>query len=387
MKSSALLNTYNRFPVEFEKGDGAYLFDSEGNEYIDFLSGIAVTGLGHNNSEVKAAVKEQIDKYWHVSNLYEASGQELLAQKLVEKSGLEAVFFCNSGTEANEAAIKFARKWGNGKFHIISALKGFHGRSMGSLSATGQKKLQEGFEPMLPGFSYVPFGDFEAIKNAYTENTVAIMLETIQGEGGVNAAPAGYLKEISDFCSQKNILFIVDEIQTGMGRTGKFFSFQHHGIIPDIVTVAKGLANGIPLGATICSKKVAGAIQPGNHGSTFGGNPIAVAAANKVVDLIDDSLLNNIKELGKTLINSIHGLHLSQIKEIRGKGLMLGIELQNDIPAKKVASEMLKNGILIGTAGESVVRLLPPFIITQKEIMKFLITFSKVIVNLSDEKK
>ncbi len=296
---------------------------------------------------------------------------------------MNSVFFCNSGTEAVEAAIKFARKWGNGKYKIITAINGFHGRSYGSLSATGQKKFHEGFEPMLPGFIYVPFGEIAEIEKAYTSNTAAVLVETIQGEGGVNIAPEGYLKALRKFCDEKGILLIIDEIQTGFGRTGKFFSYQHEDILPDIVTTAKAIANGLPLGAVICSSKVSDAIKPGNHGSTFGGNPVAVAAANKVVDLIDDNLLNNIEDLGNTIMNSLHGLNLSSIKDVRGKGLMIGIELTPEISSKNIALNMLENGILVGTSGNSVVRLLPPFIITQKEIMKFLITFKKVIINLS----
>ncbi len=386
MKSeySALLNTYNRFPVEFVKGEGAYLYDANGKEYIDFLSGIAVTGFGHNHPDIKAAVQEQFDKYWHVSNLFEIPGQEEVAQKLCDRSGLAHVFFSNSGTEAVEAAIKFARKWGNGKYKIISAVNGFHGRSYGSLSATGQQKLHEGFEPMLPGFTYVEFGNIEKIKEAYDDETVAIIVESIQGEGGVNVAPRGFLKSLRDFCDEKNILLIIDEIQTGIGRTGKFYSFLYEDIVPDIATSAKGLANGLPLGATLCNKKVASAIKPGNHGSTFGGNPVAIAAANKVLDLIDDNVLSRIQEMGTLIMNSVHALHLPEIIDVRGKGLMIGIQLKKGISCKKIASSLLDEGIIVGTSGDSVLRLLPPFIISQKEIMKFLLNFKKVIVNLSE---
>lgn len=383
MSYSKLLNTYSRFPVEFIKGEGAYLYDTEGKEYIDFLCGIAVTGFGHNHPEIKAAVQKQLDSYWHVSNLYNIPGQEALAEKLVDNSGLHSVFFSNSGTESVEAAIKFARKWGNGKYEIISTLNSFHGRSMGSLSATGQHKFWDGFSPLVPGFKHVEFGNIEAIKNAITKNTCAVIVETIQGEGGVNVSPAGYIENLRTLCDDKNILLIIDEVQTGMGRTGKFFSYLHYNIKPDIVSSAKGIANGIPLGATICSEKVANKIKPGNHGSTFGGNPLAIAAANVVADLLDEKTLNQIQSSGKILMDALHGLHMDDIKEIRGKGLIIGVEMQPGISTKSIASEMLKRGILIGTSGDSVVRLLPPFIITEKEISKFLLTFKSVVSNIS----
>ncbi len=382
---TTLLNVYNRFPVEFVRGDGAYLYDADDNRYLDFLSGIAVSGFGHNSKEIKAAVREQLDKFWHVSNLYESTPQINLADKLARISGLDSVFFSNSGTEANEAAIKFARKWGEGKYHIISAFGGFHGRSMGSLSATGQLKLHEGFGPMLNGFSYVPFGDMASIESKVNEHTVAVLVEPIQGEGGVNVPYAGYLKDLRYFCYEKNILLIVDEIQTGNGRTGKYFAYEYEEIIPDIVTTAKGLANGFPIGATICSAKVAEAISPGNHGSTFGGNPIAVAAANKVVEMINEKVLENNSKLGNTIMDSLHGLHLEEIKEIRGKGLMIGIELKEGISSKKIASKLLKEKVLVGTSGDTVIRILPPFIITQKEIMNFLLNFKKVVLKVSEE--
>jgi len=384
MNSTALLNNYNRFPVEFVKGDGVYLYDIEGKEYLDFLCGIAVTGLGHNHPAIKAAVTEQINKIWHTSNLFESSLQIKLAEKLSAKSGLDYSFFCNSGTEAVEAAIKFARKFGKGKFHIITALNGFHGRTYGSLSATGQLKLQEGFAPLLPGFTHVPYNDIKEIEKAYNENTIAVMIEPIQGEGGINVPHENYLKEIRDFCNSKNILMILDEVQCGLGRTGKFFAYQHAGIIPDIVTIAKGLANGLPIGAVICSKEISDQIKPGNHGSTFGGNPIAVSAAIKVVNLIDEKLLKEIGSLGSTLVNSLHSLHLNNIKDIRGKGLMIGIEFIEGYQAKNIAGKLIEEGVVVGTSGDTVLRILPPFIISEKEIVKFLSIFRKVVESLPE---
>ncbi len=384
MNSTALLNNYNRFPVEFVKGDGVYLYDIEGKEYLDFLCGIAVTGLGHNHPAIKAAVTEQINKIWHTSNLFESSLQIKLAEKLSAKSGLDYSFFCNSGTEAVEAAIKFARKFGKGKFHIITALNGFHGRTYGSLSATGQLKLQEGFAPLLPGFTHVPYNDIKEIEKAYNENTIAVMIEPIQGEGGINVPHENYLKEIRDFCNSKNILMILDEVQCGLGRTGKFFAYQHAGIIPDIVTIAKGLANGLPIGAVICSKEIGDQIKPGNHGSTFGGNPIAVSSAIKVVNLIDEKLLKEIGSLGSTLVNSLHSLHLNKIKDIRGKGLMIGIEFIEGYQAKNIAGKLIEEGVVVGTSGDTVLRILPPFIISEKEIVKFLSIFRKVVESLPE---
>ncbi|MHB1688207.1 MAG: aspartate aminotransferase family protein [Ignavibacteriaceae bacterium] len=386
MQKSALLKNYNRYPIEFEKGNGFYLYDTSGKEYIDFYCGIAVTSFGHNHPKLKAAAMEQIDKLWHTSNLFSSSLQESLANKLSEKSGMGYVFFSNSGTEANEAAIKFARKWGNGKSHIISTLGSFHGRSFGSLSATGQYKFWNGFQPLLPGFSHVPYGSLSAVANAITPETVAVIVETIQGEGGVNEPPENYLKGLRKLCSEKNILLIIDEIQTGIGRTGKFYSYQHEEIIPDIVTSAKGLANGIPLGATLCSEEVAAVIKPGDHGSTFGGNPVAVAVANKVVDLLDKNVLEDIFSLGNILMNGLHGLHHPSIKYIRGKGLIIGVEFSDNVPAKKVASQMLDEGFVVGTAGDFVLRILPPFIITQNEIAKFLLTLKKIISDISEAK-
>jgi predicted acetylornithine/succinylornithine family transaminase len=379
-KSSYLVNTYNQYPVEFIRGDGAYLYDSAGKTYIDFLCGIAVTGFGHNNQEINSAAVEQMNKFWHVSNLFESTPQSKLAEKLTRISGLDKVFFCNTGTEAVEGAIKFARKYSEGKYEIITALNGFHGRTMGSLSATAQKKLQEGYSPLLDGFKHVPYDNIEAVENAITDKTVAVLIESIQGEGGINVPSKNYLTDLRLLCNDKNLLLIIDEIQTGMGRTGKYFAYQHENILPDMITIAKGIANGIPLGAIVCSEKIAEKITPGSHGSTFGGNPVAVAAANKVIDLLDENMLGNISSLGKKLFDALHGLHLDQIKDIRGKGLIIGVEFQENISAKEIAKKMLlEEKFLLGTAKDSVVRVIPPFIITEKEIMKFLISFKKVV--------
>jgi predicted acetylornithine/succinylornithine family transaminase len=383
MKYSGLLNTYTRYPVEFVSGNGPFLYDVNGKEYIDFLCGIAVTGFGHNHPAIKSEVLKQINNFWHVSNLFTSTPQEELAGKLAERSGLNYVFFSNSGTEAVEAAIKFARKWGKGKFEIISTVNGFHGRTLGSLSATGQPKFWEGFKPLVPGFSHVQFGSIVAVYEKINSNTVAVIVETIQGEGGVNVAPEGYIKALRELCTEKEILLIIDEVQTGIGRTGKFFSYHYDNILPDIVATAKGIANGLPLGATICSKEVADEIKPGNHGSTFGGNPVAIAAANKVVDLLNEDKLKEIAQLGDTLQDALHGLNLSEIKNIRGKGLIIGVEFIEGISAKVVALKLLDKGFLVATSGDSVLRILPPFVITQSELMKFLSALRTVVQEIS----
>jgi len=365
------VNTYNRFNIEFTHGDGVYLFDKDGNKYLDFLSGIAVTGLGHNHKSLVNVAKNQVGNLWHVSNLFESTPQENLAKKLSERSGLSKVFFCNSGTEANEAAIKFARKYGNGKSTIIVANGGFHGRTMGSLSASAQEKLWEGFYPLTPGFKSVPFNDIDAIKNVIDEKTVAIMVEPIQGESGIVIPDKSYLNEIREICNNNNLLMIVDEIQTGFGRTGKFFAFQHNNIIPDIVTLAKGIANGLPLGAVIVSDKVANVIKPGSHGSTFGGNPISIVVANKVIDIISDQFIDNVKALGLLLEKYIEKEKIEDILEIRCKGLMVGLKIDPAIDVKLLAKELINEKIVVGTAGNNVLRLLPPLIITEKHIQHF----------------
>jgi len=375
----ALLKNYARYNIEFVRGEGFYLFDKNGKRYLDFLSGIAVTGFGHNHPLIKIAVEEQLENLWHQSNLFESTPQAILAKKLTEKSGLDYVFFSNSGTEANEAAIKFARKFGKERNHIIAMVNGFHGRTMGSLSATGQYKVWEGFTPLTPGFIYVPFGDIDVLHHSINPHICAIMLEPIQGESGIIIPPKNYLKELRNFCDEHNLLLIFDEVQSGMGRTGKFFAHQWEEIKPDIITLAKGIANGIPLGATICSKKIGDEIKPGNHGSTFGGNPLAIAAANEVVNLLDEVTLLHIERMGHCLMNSIESLHNEKIKSIRGKGLMIGIELEENYSAKKAALILLEKGVVAGTSGEKVLRLLPPYIIKEKEIAQFTVTLDNVL--------
>jgi acetylornithine/N-succinyldiaminopimelate aminotransferase len=379
--SSALLKNYSRFNVEFVKGDRAFLYDEFGHEYLDFLSGIAVTGFGHKHPEILKSVNEQLEKVWHTSNLFQSSGQEELASKLVEQSGLDNVFFCNSGTEANEAAIKFARKWGKGKSTIITALGGFHGRTLGSLSASAQYKLWEGFFPLTPGFIYVPYNDIEAINYSLNKDTIAVMVEPIQGESGIILPSDGYFKKLRRFCDNHNLLLIIDEVQTGMGRTGKMFAYQWEDIKPDIVTLAKGIANGFPLGAVISSKEVGDCITSGCHGSTFGGNPVAVSAANIVMDLLTEDQLNYNFMIGQRIQNEIKNINHPLIKQIRGKGLMIGVEFSEQVNAKEISFKLLEEKIVVGTSRDRVIRILPPFIIKEEDIKRFIKVFFSTLNN------
>lgn len=376
---SALLKNYSRYNVEFVRGKGAYLFDNSGKEYLDFLSGIAVTGFGHSHHAILKAVREQINKVWHTSNLFQSKGQEKLANKLVGKVGFGNVFFCNSGTEANEAAIKFVRKWGKGRSTIITALGGFHGRTMGSLSATGQFKLWDGFFPLTPGFKHVPFDDIEAIEFSIDQNTAAIMIEPIQGESGIIIPSENYLKKLRELCDKNNLLMVIDEVQSGMGRTGKIFSYQWDDIKPDIITTAKGIANGLPLGAVICTDDVADYMTPGSHGSTFGGNPVAVAAGNVVMDLLSEEQLNYTFAMGTLLMDEIKSIQSNLIKDVRGKGLMIGVEFNKPVNAKDIALKLLEQRIVVGISGEMVIRILPSFIITEVEVARFITIFSSII--------
>lgn len=383
MNNSYHVNTYNRFKVEFVKGEGVYLFDTDGKKYLDFLSGIAVTGFGHNNKKLVSSANKQIEKLWHVSNLFESTPQELLAKKLCKRSGLSKAFFCNSGTEANEAAIKFARKFGNGKSTIITTNGGFHGRTMGSLSASAQEKLWEGFHPLTPGFKSVEYNNIEAIESAIDDSTVAIMIEPIQGESGIIIPSSNYLNDVRKLCDDKNLLMIVDEIQTGFGRTGKLFAFQHNDIIPDIVTLAKGIANGLPLGAVLVSEKVATSITPGCHGSTFGGNPVAIAVANQVMELLTEELLDNIISLGLLLKNKITEKNFKEIEKVNSKGLMVGIKIKDEIDVKSLAQNFLDEKIVVGTAGNNVLRLLPPLIIEETNIDHFVYILEVLFKNMN----
>ncbi len=364
-----VMNTYKRLPKVFVKGSGAYIWDSEGNKYLDFVSGIAVNSLGHCPPAVTEAIKEQAEKLIHCSNLYWIEPQIKLAQKLVEESCCDKAFFCNSGTEANEAAIKLARKWGQGRYEIITMEKSFHGRTLGSLTATGQEKYQKAFRPLPAGFKYVPFNDLEALEKALTPQTCAVMLECIQGEGGVNVPEPGYLQGVEKICRENNLLLIVDEVQTGLGRTGKPFAYQNFGISPDIITLAKALGGGVPIGAMLAKEEVAQAFEPGDHAATFGGNPLATQAALAAVSvLFDEEFLKEVTVKGEYLKGKLTELQkdFPQITKVKGIGLMVGCELSMD--AASIVEYCLQQQVLINAVGGKILRFVPPLIVTEEEI-------------------
>lgn len=370
-----LMDTYKRLPVVLVKGRGVKVYDSQGKEYIDFVSGIAVNNLGHCHPKVVVALQKQAQRLIHVSNLYHIEPQIKLAKILVEHSFADKVFFCNSGAEANEAAIKLARKYSKEnltgeRYEIITALGSFHGRTIATLSATGQEKFQKGFEPLLPGFKYVPFNDLDAVRNAITDKTCAILIEPIQGESGVRVPDKGYLKGLRTICDENNLLLILDEVQTGMGRTGKLFAYEHYGIEPDIMTLAKALGGGVGIGATLAKDKVAKVFVPGSHASTFGGNPLACAAACASIEAIleDGFILENTRRMGDYLRKGLERLkrEYAFISDVRGMGLLLGMELITE--CTKVVSACIERGFLINCTDGNVLRFLPPLIITEKEI-------------------
>ncbi|EHL78074.1 acetylornithine transaminase [Bacillus smithii] len=376
---SYLFPTYARWEVQPVKAKGSRLTDQNGDEYLDFTAGIGVTNLGHVPSTVKEEVIDQLNLFWHTSNLFQSKLQEETAKLLVEASGLDLVFFCNSGAEANEAAIKLARK-ATGRSKIITFLHSFHGRTFAGMAATGQEKVKVGFGPMLETFEYVPFNDIEALKAALDENTAAVMTEIIQGEGGINPATPEFLQSLETLCHENGTLLIIDEIQTGIGRTGKPFAFQHYGLHPDIVSVAKGIASGLPLGAIIGKKELGQAFSPGSHGSTFGGNPVSVRAAKATLEIIfQNDFLNEVERKGAYFQNSLK-TKLSDakvVKSIRGKGLMIGIELTDN--AEPFLVQARKEKLLILTAGSHVLRLLPPLTVSDSEIEKAVNILSKVL--------
>jgi acetylornithine aminotransferase len=367
-------NTYKRFPLVIEKGRGATLWDTEGRSYTDFVAGIAVCNLGHAHPAVNAALAAQMEKLYHVSNLYYTVPQTELAATLVENSFADRAFFCNSGAEANEAAIKLARKYfsdrGEARRHVIlSATQSFHGRTMASLSATGQEKIKKGFEPILPGFDFVPFDDIDALERRMDDTVCAIMLEPIQGEGGVNCPSDDYLTRVRTLCDQKGVLLIFDEIQTGMGRTGKLFAHEHWGAPPDIMTLAKALANGLPMGAMLATEKVAAAFGPGAHASTFGGTPIVTAAALATINtLLTEGIPELAAETGAYFMAQLSTLVTKHAMAIgvRGMGLLLALEL--DRPGLPIVDACLEKGFLINCVQEQRLRFVPPLTITKGEI-------------------
>ena len=371
---SHLMNTNARLPVAFVRGEGAWLWDSAGKRYLDGLAGIAVNTLGHAHPRFIAALTEQIGKLIHCANLYQIKEQELLADKLCALADMQEAFFCNSGCEANEAAIKLARlsghKQGIESPAIIVMEKAFHGRTLATLSATGNRKVQAGFEPLVSGFVRVPYNDIEAIRQVaqHNSNVVAVLVEPIQGEGGIRALDIACLQQLRQICNEHNWLLMLDEVQCGVGRTGKWFAHQHAGIVPDVMTLAKGLGSGVPLGACLAAGKATGTFQPGNHGSTFGGNPLACTAGLTTLNIIEqDKLLAHAEQLGKFFQQGFSAAlqGVAGVKEIRGQGLMIGIEL--DRPCGDLVKQALANGLLINVTADSVIRLLPPLILSQDQ--------------------
>jgi predicted acetylornithine/succinylornithine family transaminase len=369
-----IMQTYKRFPIVLVKGQGQKVWDANGKEYLDFVAGIAVCNLGHSHPGVIAALKIQLDQLTHVSNLYYTEPQAQLAKLLVANSFADKVFFCNSGAEANEAAIKLARKYahenlGDDKFELITMKDSFHGRTMATITATGQEKFQFGFTPLLEGFTYVPFSDLNALKKAINKKTCGVMVEPIQGEGGVNIPDDKYLQGVRSICDQHNILLIIDEVQTGIGRTGKMFAYEHAGIEPDIMTLAKALGNGFPVGAMLAKDKIAQSFTPGNHGSTFGGNPLAMSAALATLQImLEENILENTRKVGEYFLAQLKKLKDKHkvIKEVRGKGLMLAASLE--VEAADIVQKCMQKGMLINSAGGKTLRFVPPLIINNKDV-------------------
>lgn len=369
-----LMNTYGRLPMVVTKGAGSRIWDADGKEYLDFVSGIAVNGLGHCSPAVVKAIKEQSEALIHCSNLYWIEPQIQLAKLLVEHSCLDKAFFCNSGAEANEGAIKLARKYAAEQGHpertdIITMGQSFHGRTLATLKATGQEKFHKDFHPLPEGFSYVPFNNIAALKEAMTEKTCAIMLETVQGEGGVVPADADYLKQVRALCDERDILLILDEVQCGMGRTGSLFAYEQYGIAPDIMTLAKSLGGGVPIGAFLATDKVAAAFHPGDHGSTFGGNPLVTAAGVAVVNaMLAPGFLDHVQEVSRYLWEKLEGLKekYDDILEVRGKGLLVGLALTHE--GSGIVSFAKDHGVLVNCTAGTVIRLLPPLTVTKEEI-------------------
>jgi acetylornithine/N-succinyldiaminopimelate aminotransferase len=368
------MNTYSRIPVAFTHGEGVWVWDQSGKKYLDALAGIAVNTLGHGHAGLTRAIAEQSSRLIHASNLYEIAEQERAAEKLAKISGMDSVFFCNSGCEANEAAIKLARLHGHGKGVEVPSIvvmdKAFHGRTLATLSATGNKKVQAGFEPLVPGFVRVPLNDIAAVRQvaAQDKSVVAVLVEPIQGEGGINLATMQYLRDLRELCDRQGWLLMVDEVQCGLGRTGKWFVYQHAGILPDVVLLAKGLASGVPIGACLARGAAAAVFKPGTHGSTFGGNPLACAAALATLEAIEkENLMKNAQTVGGVILSGLRqGLAgVAGVVEIRGQGLMIGVEL--DRPCGDLVKQALDQGLLINVTMDNIVRLLPPLVMKEPE--------------------
>ena len=372
--NKVICTTYGRYPLVAVRGEGCRLWDADGKSYLDFLAGVAVNNLGHCHPKVVKALQEQAATLLHCSNYYHIPPQIELAELICANSFGERVFFCNSGAEANEAAMKLIRKhsfekFGQNRFEVITALASFHGRTIGTISATGQDKVRAGFEPVVPGFKYVPFGDIHALKTSISPNTCAVMLEPVQGEGGVNVPPPGYLQAVREICNEHQLLLVFDEVQAGCGRTGELFAYQHDGVAPDIMTLAKALAGGPPIGAMVATEEVAKTFVPGSHGSTFGGNPLLTAAGlASMRTIIEDGVLENCRAMGNYLTERLWDLQgrYDFIKEVRGRGLLIGMELTRE--GGPIVTAAMERGLLINCTVGNVLRFVPPLIITKAEI-------------------
>ena len=381
-----VMNNYARWPISLVKGKGNQVWDDQGKAYLDFTSGIAVTSLGHVPPKVTAKLHEQLDTLWHCSNLVHIPQQQILAEKLSRLSGLDQAFFCNSGAEANEGLIKLARRYaqkvkGEDRYEVITFAQSFHGRTLATLTATGQDKVKDGFLPLPAGFVTVPYNDLAAVQSAINDKTCAIMLELVQGEGGVHPAEEAWVKSLRDLCDEHGLLLLVDEIQTGIGRTGTWFAFQQYGVKPDAVSLAKGLGSGFPIGAVVATKEVAEAFSPGTHGTTFGGNPLAATAGiATLATMEEEQILDQVAHIHQVLTQELEKLkaeHPDKIVTVRGKGLLLGVELT--VPAGDIVTYAREKGVIFLTAGPQVLRLLPSFVTTDEEVKQAMAVFGEAL--------
>lgn len=380
-----MMNTYNRLPVALVRGKGSYVWDADGKRYLDFFCGLAVNNLGHSHPRIVRALGRQSKLLLHISNVFYNDRQSELAEVLVKRSFADKVFFCNSGAEANEGAVKLARKYAkrhfdSGRYEVVTMKNSFHGRTLAMITATGQEKYQKGFEPLMPGFKYAEFGHIESLRLQITEATCAVMIEPIQGEGGVQFASSDYFKAVRDLCDEKKILLIFDEVQTGIGRTGKLFAYEHLGVTPDIMTVAKALASGVPIGAVLVRDAVASAFEPGDHASTFGGNALATAVATETIQtILEDGLLDNAAQRGAEFMKKLKSLkkECPAIQEVRGLGLMIAVDL--DRPARPVVLRCLEKGLLINAVQDQTLRILPPLTVKKREIREALAVLKEAL--------
>ena len=381
----AILHTYNRYQIVLDRGEGVHLYDVNGKEYLDFAAGIAVQSLGYNNKEYTQALKDQIDKLTHISNLYYSVPMAEAAEKVKKASRLEKVFFTNSGTEAIEGALKVARKYsyakyGEDRYEIVAMNHSFHGRSLGALSVTGNEKYRKAFEPLIGGVRFADYNDLESVKSQVNEKTCAIILETVQGEGGIYPATEEFLKGVKALCEEKDLILILDEIQCGMGRTGYMFAWQEYGVEPDVMTCAKALGCGVPVGAFVLGKKVADAsLAPGDHGTTYGGNPFVCAAVSKVFDLYEkEQIVDHVKKVGGYLEKKLNALveKYDFLKERRGKGLIQGLEVEGR-PIGEIVNRGLEEGLIIITAGSNVLRFVPPLVVTEADVDEMIVKLEK----------